>query len=89
MIQRIGDKYTIKGYLGAGAWKMAYRAASTDRQQDVAVIVFKDKNASVEETIREASTLSNLTRSNHEYVNYIADFYGFDYDSNLQSVVFC
>ncbi len=69
-----GMGFVIRERLGGGAWKTAYRAASSYRLADVALLYFHDDNA--HEVV--AKDVRNLLRtiSKHKYSNYLAEFLG-------------
>jgi serine/threonine protein kinase len=64
--------YAARQYLGAGAWKVAFRA-NANGINDVALLMFRDpkRAAMIAADVTAAIELCN----GHEYSSYLADFY--------------
>lgn len=85
---KVLEDFTVKDFLGAGAWKVAYRVASAEHPRDIAAIMFRDPDKSVQDFLREVSILDKLSRSQHPFSGYIAEFYGTRFDNFTKTPFF-
>ncbi len=72
-----GHGFKIRGYLGGGFWKRAYRASSDFHTADVALLYFRDESRN--DIIRKDVENLILVTKESEYSTYLAKFHGIQY----------